>query len=103
MPLPFGFVRSAGRPSSRTTARAWAAKASFTSITSRSSTRRFARPSLGLLEKPLGGVGIAVGEHRVAHFVVRVALEGDARRLGVELERRFALAREARIEAKERE
>src|ERR1700677_2826995 len=37
MPLPFGLVRSGGRPNSLTTASAWAAKASFTSNTSISS------------------------------------------------------------------
>ena len=40
MPLPLGLVRSSGRPSSRMTARAWAAKASFTSNTSISSSFR---------------------------------------------------------------
>src|SRR5918993_3635860 len=41
-PEPLGLVRSSGRLRSRTTARAWAAKASLTSNTSMSSTLRLA-------------------------------------------------------------
>src|SRR5205823_905472 len=40
MPLPFGFVRSMGRSSSRITSIAWEAKASFSSIVSMSWTVR---------------------------------------------------------------
>src|SRR5574341_1277634 len=53
-------------------------------------------------DEPLRLLGMALSEHLVARLELRVALEGDARRLGVETEGALSLRVVAGVVAEER-